>query len=85
MGARGGPLRLRGSQTGYTGTFAGQEWPGWARKDPEKRACVRLSSGDPVAAALVPVIHAGDAESLRRLLDGHDGPPAARIDDGKGT
>ena len=45
---------------------------------------MRLSSGDPVAAALVQVIHAGDVESLQRLLDGHDGLAAARIDDGKG-
>jgi ankyrin repeat protein len=44
-----------------------------------------LSSGDPVAVALVQLIQAGDVESLRRLLGEHDGLAAARIEDDKGT
>lgn len=46
---------------------------------------VRLSSSDPVAVTLVQAIHAGDAASLRRLLDEHDGLASAWIEDGEGT
>lgn len=38
-----------------------------------------------LAVALVQVIHAGDVESLRRLLDEHDGMASARVEDDKGT
>lgn len=45
---------------------------------------VRLPSGDAVARALVDAIHAGDVESLSRLLAERPGLAAARIVDAKG-
>src|SRR5216683_1716277 len=56
-----------------------------ARESREDDPLVMLSSGDPVAVALVQAIHTGDAGSLRRLLDEHRGLASARIEDDKGS
>ena len=44
-----------------------------------------LNSNDPVAIALVEAIHAGDLQSLRRLLAAPPGLAAARIEGNKGS
>ena len=44
-----------------------------------------LPSDDMVAVALVEAIRGGDIGALRRLLDGHPGLAAARLQSGKGT
>jgi uncharacterized protein len=41
---------------------------------------MRLRREDPLACALVDAIHAGELESLRRLLDGHPGLAAAQVE-----